>query len=157
MTRMNDVVTITINSDASFHPEHKIGAYAFYIICDRFKIQRAGKFTNELPTNSQEAEMMAIGNALAALLNMEEPPTCKWLIINTDCRNAIDKIRRQEGAIGKKVAKLWQQTISRLKSRKNVFRHVKAHSNVNDSRSWVNSWCDEEAKKHMRAQVKLIT
>lgn len=35
-------------------------------------------------------------------------------------------------------------------------RHVKAHSKVNDARSWVNDWCDKEAKKWMRKLVSDI-
>lgn len=30
------------------------------------------------------------------------------------------------------------------------FRHVKAHSGVDDKRSYVNEWCDKEAKRRLR-------
>lgn len=30
------------------------------------------------------------------------------------------------------------------------FRHVKAHTGINDKRSYVNDWCDLEAKKQLR-------
>ena len=36
------------------------------------------------------------------------------------------------------------------------FRHVKAHSGINDSRSYVNEWCDAEAKKQMWSKVNSI-
>jgi len=35
------------------------------------------------------------------------------------------------------------------------FRHVKAHSGKNDARSFVNEWCDKEAKKWMRYSLNL--
>jgi hypothetical protein len=43
-----------------------------------------------------------------------------------------------------------------LNKQKNIFiefRHVNAHSNVNDKRSYVNEWCDSEAKKELRRLI----
>jgi hypothetical protein len=36
------------------------------------------------------------------------------------------------------------------------FRHVKAHTRAQDARSWVNRWCDREAKIKMREESKKI-
>ena len=33
------------------------------------------------------------------------------------------------------------------------FRHVKAHNGVPDARSFINDWCDKEARKWMRQAV----
>jgi ribonuclease HI len=32
-------------------------------------------------------------------------------------------------------------------------KHVRAHTGKDDARSWVNEWCDKEAKKQMRSVV----
>jgi len=47
---------ITINTDASFCQQTKVGAYAFYIVCDLFRIKKAGVFKQN-PANPMDAEM----------------------------------------------------------------------------------------------------
>jgi ribonuclease HI len=149
------VNVITINTDASFHPDHNVGGYAFYIRCDLFKITKAGGFKIQ-PKNSKEAEMMCIGNAISTLLAQKELPEARWLIINSDCKYGYEEIRQGKRGIGKKINVMWQKLILRLGSAKNIFRHVKAHSGKDDARSFVNEWCDKEAKKWMRKCVAEI-
>lgn len=63
----NTMKYITINTDASYDINGtNAGGYAFYIICDLFKIQKGGMFKNN-PKSSLDAEVMAIGNAVATL------------------------------------------------------------------------------------------
>jgi ribonuclease HI len=146
---------ITINTDASYHIEKKVGGYAFYIVCDLFKIRKGGMFKNS-PANSTEAEMMSIANAIATLLAQKELPKVKWLIINTDSIPAITRIKkaaRTGNDLDKQVWLLLRKLNSRL-SAKSKIRHVKAHSKMGDARSKANEWCDTEAKKWMREAVK---
>lgn len=151
MTR--SVNCITINTDASYHPDYKIGGYAFYIVCDLFKIQKGGKFKTQ-PKSSQQAEMMCMANALATLLIQKELPNAKWIIINSDCLCAFEKIKlKSQDHIGKKVAQILRQIRKATDMPQFKFRHVKAHSGVDNARSWVNEWCDNEAKKWMRKQL----
>lgn len=151
---------ITVNTDASFNPQHKIGGYAFYIVCDLFKIQKGGMFKVQ-PKTAMEAEMMCMANALYTLLSQKELPTTKWVIINSDCLFSFERIKRKsQDAIGKQVSEMLRKV--RLKtSYKGVimpkfeFRHVKAHNGTPDARSYVNDWCDKEAKKWMRQAVSV--
>jgi hypothetical protein len=143
------VVCITINTDASWHPELKVGGYAFYIICDLFKIQKGGKFKKN-PLHAEEAEIMCIGNAIATLLAQKELPNAKVLVINNDCKFGMHKIQKKQGVTAKAVHKLWIKLAARIGSEKNLFKYVKAHNGTPDARSWVNDWCDKEAKKWMR-------
>ena len=145
---------ITINTDASYHIEKKVGGYAFYIVCDLFKIRKGGMFKNS-PANSTEAEMMSIANAIATLLAQKELPKVKWLIINTDSIPAITRIKkaaRTGNDLDKQVELLLRKLKSRL-SAKSKIRHVKAHSKIDDARSKANDWCDKEAKRWMRLAV----
>jgi ribonuclease HI len=147
---------ITINTDASFHPVHQKGGYAFYIISDLFKIQKGGMFKHE-PKTPQEAEEMCIGNAIATLLAQSELPTCKLLIINSDCKYAFNAIKNPSGikqTTARKVYELLHELVEKLGNPEYQFRHVKAHTNITDKRTWVNDWCDKEAKKWMRLAVK---
>lgn len=150
---MKQIKGITINTDASFYQEYQVGGYAFWIKCDLFKIQKGGHLKSPI-LNSTEAEIKCIGNAIATLLAQKELPTANFLIINTDAKFAINEIKHQQSLLGKQVHSLWQQLIFRLQTKKNEFRHVKAHSGKNDTRSYVNEWCDQEAKKWAKKQIK---
>jgi|TARA_B110000259_G_C13977425_1_gene387299 ribonuclease HI len=149
---MTPVNTITINTDASHHPTHKVGGYAFYIICNHFKIMKAGAFKTR-PKNSTDAETMCIGNALAELAKMELPKTT-YLVINTDSKHSISNIERSYNDLSAQVNKIWQKVIKKTSSTVNEFRWVRAHSKVKDSRSYANEWCDVNAKIHMRRALK---
>lgn len=91
-------MNITINTDASWHPEYKVGGYAFWIVCDKFKITKSGNFKTN-PKSSTDAEIMAIGNAIATLLKVNENIECNLLVINTDSTQAIARIK--SGGINK--------------------------------------------------------
>ncbi len=137
-------------------PDTKAGGFAFYIVCNSFKIKKGGIFKNN-PSNSTQAEMMCIGNALATLAAQEDIPKCTWLIINTDSRQSIDVIQKQSNPLGQKVFTYWSKVISLTGSQKNEFRHVKAHSKIKDARSKANDWCDQEAKRWMRKQREILS
>lgn len=151
---MDKLNCITINTDASYHNELKVGGYAFSIVCNLFRIKKGGRFKAN-PKNSEEAEIMCIGNAIATLLTQKELPQSNWLVINTDCKNAIRRIQTGSDPLGLQVKKIHGRLVTKLNSRNNQFRHVKAHSGKNDARSRVNEWCDAEAKKWMRLSVKV--
>lgn len=148
---MKPLNCLTINTDASFYANEKIGGYAFYIICDSFKIQKGGYFKAR-PQTPTEAEMMCMANAIATLLAQKELPLTKLIVINSDALHSFEKIgKHKKDAIGKKVACLLSDLRKRMSYRnrypKFEFRHVKAHNGTPDARSYVNDWCDREAKK----------
>ena len=152
---------ITINTDASFHPQKKIGGYAFYIVCDLFKMQKGGMFKVQ-PKTPMEAEMMCIGNALFTLLAQKELPSAKLIVINSDCLFCFEKIKRKsKDRIGRQVAEILRKVRVKTSFRGEImskfeFRHVKAHNGTPDARSFANDWCDKEAKKWMRkASIQL--
>lgn len=150
---------ITINTDASFNQQHKVGGYAFYIVCDHFKIQKSGRFKKH-PSSSNEAEMMCIANALYTLSVQPDLPETSLIIINSDALFVFNQVKKKsKSPVGRSTAKLLRTVKSKTAFRgvvdpKFEFRHVKAHNGVSDSRSWVNDWCDKEARKWMRYAVK---
>lgn len=149
---------ITINTDASFSKEHKVGGFAFYIVCDRFKIFKGGMFRVN-PVNPMEAEMMCMANTIYTLTIQKDLPSTNLIVINSDCLYSFDKIgRKKPHPIGKKVANLLREL--RIKTSyldvikpKFEFRHVKAHTGNKNGRSLANEWCDKEAKKWMRKAI----
>jgi ribonuclease HI len=159
---MRTVNFITINTDASFHPKHKVGGYAFYIVCDYFKIMKSGMIKSKV-SNSWRAEMMALGNAFYCLSKQPELPKVKnKIIVNTDCQHNINRlecsIKRTE--LTRRVHGL-KETVRQkvgLSNHKMVeMRHVKAHQEVVDAKTWVNNWCDKESKKWMRVACEIKT
>ena len=152
---------VTINTDASFHSGLKYGAFAFWAICDDFKITKSGVFRSKC-IDSNDAEARCIINALRVVVLAHKGIT--RIIVNTDSLNAIalitnDKIHLDR-YIGKgrsrwkHILKAYHETI-KGRSLKIEFRHVRAHSGVKDARSYVNEWCDLEAKRQLRLKTQL--
>ena len=139
---------ITINTDASYSVEHNVGGFAFWIICDAFKVTKAGIFKKH-PTCPLRAELYAIGNAIALLLSQNDLPKARFLIINTDSLQAKYQLKEPTIDEARAVQKLYNDLIKRVGSKKNEIRHVVAHTDNEDARSYVNAWCDIEAKKMM--------
>jgi len=149
---------VTINTDASFHPQLKYGAYAFWAVSNNFKITKSGVFKS-VCINSHDAETRCIINALSIVLLSHKDIT--KIIVNTDSQNSIhiltndkENIRRYLGT-NQKMVKILRTEFNKVLSKnlnkvKIEFRHVKAHSGINDKRSYVNEWCDAEAKKQLR-------
>jgi ribonuclease HI len=163
---MAEIPNITINCDASFHPVHKVGGYAFWIKSDDFKITKAGSFKSD-PINCEDAEIMCIANALHVLLNQESlPAKIDFITLNCDSTNALKRIdkaieirrkynnNKRQKDVAIKAAMIWIKLCKRLNPNFEQFKHVKAHTKSKDSRSYVNDWCDKEARRWMRIKVK---
>ena len=149
---------VTINTDASFNPDFKVGAYAFWIVCNEGKIMQSGAFKSEVK-NPTEAEIKCIVNALNALFKSEFKGVTK-VIINTDCLHfhTYQEKRKKAGDESKEFAKVCQKLITKYSLKRGWIdvRHVKAHSGTDQARKWVNDWCDKAAKIMMRKKVTEI-
>lgn len=147
---------VTINTDASFNYTHNKASYAFWIVSDYGKLCRYGilKGGTKTPTHG---EFKCIVNALHCLFVYLKWPIRK-IIVNTDSMNSIhllknDKVALRKYRINKNkfVEELaaWHSIKGRYISKKVEieFRHVKAHTGADNSRSWVNQYCDTKAKE----------
>lgn len=143
---------ITINTDASFHPKYKCGGYAFLIKSDLFEIKMGGAFKNN-PTTPTDAEIKGIGNSIHVLLHLQDLPECDLLVINNDCKSGMQWLETPIYKTPKKIRRMIDALLVRLGNPKFEFRHVKAHNGTPDARSFVNNWCDVEAKKWMRTKI----
>lgn len=146
---------ITINTDASYCRKTKVGGYAFYIRSDSFKLQKGGAFREKVESPI-DAETMAVCNALYVLLNEYHLPKVNFIVINTDCTGVIDRIeKRKEDYITRYLLQLIDE-LKKITGCNVRVKHVKAHVNIKDSRSYVNDWCDKTAKTYMRIARKNI-
>lgn len=155
---------VTINTDASFHPQLKYGAFAFWAVCNDFKITKSGAFKTKC-INPDDAEAKCMINALKVVLLAHKGIT--KIIVNTDSLNGIALIKNDKEHIKKYIGnnmKMWKHIRVSFNEvmRQNInkaeieYRHVKAHSGVNDKRSYVNEWCDAEAKRTMWRKVNSL-
>lgn len=151
---------ITINTDASFSNKLKRGAYAFWIVSDKGRIQMSGPIKGTCH-DSSDAEMRCIINALhvvSQIPDLNKPGN--FVIINTDSMNAIHVLtgnksaKRRYGLNKKEYINLiyaeFQKVCKRLARDITLdLRHVKSHTGLGDRRSYVNEWCDKTAKEEM--------
>jgi ribonuclease HI len=153
---------VTINTDASFHPVLKYGAYAFWAVSNDFKITKSGVFKSKC-INPDDAEARCIINSLKVILLAHNG--ISKIIINTDSLNAIALIKNdkehikryigQNQVMWKHIRKSFNDVMKHNKNKAQIeFRHVKAHSGVKDKRSYVNEWCDQQAKVQLRKTIK---
>lgn len=150
-------MTLTINTDASFHPKFGVGAYAFWIKWTDGKLVQSGALKQV--KNSQDAEMQAIGNALYAVLQ-KDFKELEHIYINTDCKYGIEAITKGKKINGcldtvkqvnryvSKLAVKYQEYYGGYRRFKKLisWRYVPAHTSGATKRTWVNNKMDELAK-----------
>jgi len=151
---------VTINTDASYR--EGCAGYAFWIVCDAGKIQKAGRIQGKT-LGSVQSEMMCIANAIYTLKHSKFKGVNK-VIVNTDSLTSINYLVgeskfKSESPLGCAIDEarfnMMEVCMKFGKSIRDIstmfeFRHVKAHSGKKDSRSYVNEWCDKEAKKYCK-------
>jgi ribonuclease HI len=143
----------TITTDASFYTHYKIGSYAFWITTSKGSFKQSGVLKGNV-YNSTEAEMKAITNALYFLSQLNQ----NWyaIRINTDSEQAkkhLDQKQKTKNEIFLKLYHTFTSLKNEIKWKKFKICHIKAHTNNADSRSYVNSWCDLEAKKQLKKAI----
>jgi len=148
---------VTVNTDASFIHEHKRGSYAFWIVCNDFKILKSGVLKTKV-TRPEVAEGMCIINALH-ILSIHDLSKVTRVIVNTDCQNAIYVLTNNKRNINRygltqmkgQLLDKYFSVVNKLGiNHKIEFRYVKAHNGAHDARSYVNEWCDAQAKSQIR-------
>lgn len=145
---------ITINTDASWYHEQKVGAWALWIRSDRYTIKGAAAFKT-MPKDAITAEAQCLVNALDILRKREPDPQGFKLIINNDCLYLHRHIRGELKMRRPEVIVLVRQIRELLEGVDYEIRHVKAHTNVLDTpKKYINDWCDKQAKAASRALIK---
>ncbi len=145
---------VTINTDASYHHEHRVGAFAFWIVSDHGRIIQSGpiKKINQTVRKhaAAEAEVKCILNAFYVLRNAKWPGITK-IIVNTDCKNVISILTKNVTEINKWNLKWGGQLRQKFHEYKPncliEFRYVPAHKDTATAKAFVNQWCDDHAKK----------
>jgi len=142
---------VTIYTDMSLDVNGN-AAYAFRARSDKGLLKGGDIVTIDNPTTNK-AEYYAIRMAMWAVINKWDNVSC--LFINTDCKSAcvahwrlegFDK--RKKGGIPHDIKEDVINVINYFKQKKITlrFKHVRAHQGTGNVRSWLNDWCDTQAK-----------
>ena len=151
--------SFTINTDASYHPETQIGAWACWIKSSHYLIKEAGLFPGAI-LNSSVAELMAVEQALILLDKLIDSQEFLQhrrntgdivIYFNTDSMWSVHALRgimkrSKHIAIARHIKSLTSQY-------EIVARHVKGHTKEDSARAWVNNWCDHQSRRLVRKEV----
>lgn len=153
--------SFTINTDASRDPNSGIAAWACWIRSSHFLIKRSESFPEPI-VNSSVAELLSVEEALRLIDNLiDVQPFLQYyhkrgaivLYINTDSMWTVHALK----GIVKRSKHV--KEAERVKSLANGFiiipRHVKGHTAGENSRRWVNNWCDKQARKLVRRRMRV--
>lgn len=158
MSKNNPADIITIYTDASLCPKTGAAGWACWIKYRGATLEASGQF-EELIFTSMEAELKAIVNGVCMARNNYALPADVIFCVVTDCRQAIE-IAEGNTPDTKKGRKnqpaLWacyDDLVALVPNMSKFYvKWVKAHSNKDGRRSYVNNLVDALAKKQMRVR-----
>lgn len=132
----------TVLTDASWCPSEKVAGWAVWIVCNNERYKRFDAFFEKVDS-SREAEIKAIINGVYIAKRVFAPDHYH---VVSDCVDAMNALQ------GKTGDKQWQNKLIEIIGETRItFKHVKAHSSTNDKRTYVNNWCDFQARMAMRS------
>jgi len=145
---------ITLFTDASYCSRSRIGAYAAWAKADGRTVRHSGVLRQPVASSSL-AETMALVNGICLALAAMRPPAASKIIAQTDCRAAIHAL----SGMLRKAATIRQCETVVTAYRERIaaagitveFRHVSGHKGTVTPRNAVNTWCDSECRRLLRA------
>lgn len=146
-------MNVTVLSDASYCPKHKVAGYGFWIACGRGKLGGGGQIIEEVE-DTNAAEMMAICNSIWHGVDRKLIEAGDRVLVQTDSLAAIDRLKGQRVVTltpqQERIIAYYQKAVRRLELTV-VLRHVKGHTGLPEARYVANRMCDKRAKDQMRA------
>ena len=148
----------TIMSDASVCPNTGASGYGLWIKSDRGTFQGGGNYKKST-TDVTEAEAKAMYNAVFIAFSQGLAKEGDTLIIQIDCKYAIDAINGRYHGGNVQIMSLAKKAKRFLDKSKCEYqlRYVKAHNPQLGNRNYVNEICDSLAKTAMRKQRKELS
>jgi ribonuclease HI len=145
---------ITLFTDASFCHRTQIAAYAVWAKADGRTVRHSGVLKQPVPTSAL-AETMALVNGIYVTIATMRPPAASKIIAQTDCLGAIHALSgmvRRPRAVRRfaAIVEAYQQKIAAAGVEVEL-RHVSGHRGTLTPRNAVNTWCDAECQRLMRA------
>lgn len=155
---------VSIATDISCDPEHKITTWACYIKHDQGVIKHIGEF-KEFEKNTAAAETYALVNALTIARNNIPDWSESEVKIYNEIEYVLEPIRSKAGnirerdmnrslAIKEIALPILQQTLSWEKE--DVKAHYRYWEESGEEKYVINRWCDYEARKALRKIRKKV-
>ena len=145
---------ITLFTDASYCHRSRIGAYAAWAKTDGRTLRHSG-LLRQPAANSTLAETMALVNGIHLAIAGMRPPPASRIIAQTDCLTAIDALAGR--FTNPRTIQHYARIVAAYRERVDAagvvveFRHVGGHRGTVTPRNAVNTWCDTECRRLMRA------
>lgn len=128
---------ITVFCDASHCPNTLATGWAVWMKYGRPSVtERLSGALSDVP-GSHNAEVHALKQALT-FLESRIDLTDQIVVLESDCKSALESVTHR-------AMKLKERGARHVK-----LKWVKGHQGIKCARSAVNTWCDKEAKRHMR-------
>lgn len=129
----------TVITDASFCPDTKACGWAAWIAPDLGERHRASGRFKDIAGDVNVAEVRAAINGITLAYRIG----ARIILIQSDSVAVASAIKKGKwGWAEARTLHFPDATVN--------YRHVKGHTNIQDARSFVNRWCDKEAKRHMK-------
>lgn len=145
---------ITLFTDASYCSRSRVAAYAAWAKADGRTVRHSGVLKQPVP-NSSLAETMALVNGIHLAFAAMRPPAASKIIAQTDCLTAIQAL---SGLLRRaQVIRQYAAVVAAYRDKVAgsgvvvEFRHVHGHEGTVTPRNAVNTWCDGECRRLMRA------
>lgn len=146
IARRYNIFWSTLYCDASFSKEHG-GAWSIWLRSEKGRIVRSGKCPPEI-YNSLLAEFFAAYQGVAIARSEWETDGVQ---INSDCLAVVDGLGSGYRWSSNKDVRKIQDKILRLGATLRT-KHVKAHTGLSDTRSYLNRKCDKFANIARKSQ-----
>ena len=140
----------TVITDASHCPHYDVGGFGAYVRIDG--ISDALKFSGPLKGPIGSSTFAEVRAALIGIWYAYRNGGTH-ILLQTDCMTLIHL--RREQCKSASLVELWRSAFDRpdMPDLSTVSaRHVKGHGVIKDARTWVNAWCDDVAKQHMKKE-----
>ena len=143
---------ITVFSDASFDHITKASGYAYWYRDDFGHIHRGSGGHAELVETSGEAETVALAIAIVSAIRTLQHEPGYIISLQGDCLHAISTIQgltAKPSPVAKAFAD-WARKACEDHGLTIRPKHIRAHTGLDDRRSYVNTFCDEASRRRMR-------
>lgn len=145
------LLLITLFTDASWCPKHKVGAYAAWMKVDGRTERAAGPLRGTIASSGQ-AEIAAMINGFWLIGKLLKPRRGTVVIAQTDCEE-VRRVLDPQRPLPPKDKRL----ALRLRGLEVIvglglavdLRHVEGHKGTKTKRNAVNTWCDAAAREAM--------
>jgi len=149
-------VCLTVFADASFDHSSGIAAFAGWFRKAR-SVHKISKVSARRFRSSNEAELVALcTTVLVALRRQRTFGDGDFVVAKSDCTYAVEHLKNSAGGTTETERRMVARVHETMKAHGLRFyvSHVKGHTTLTEPRFYVNRWCDEEARRLMRAAVR---